>query len=58
MRSDSDRPFKQFMDALEELTMVISLHGTASTEADLARARVRGLRELAADAWRAKDAAA
>ena len=52
------RPYKQFMDALEELSMVVSLHGTASTEANLARARVRGLREQAAEAWRAKDQAA
>lgn len=52
----SERPYRQFMDALEELDLVISLHGTASTEADLARAHVRHLREVAADAWRSRAA--
>lgn len=51
-----ERPYKQFMDALEELALVISLHGTASTEAELARAHLRRLREVAADAWRSRAA--
>jgi dihydroorotase len=50
------RPYRAFMDALEELEMVVSLHGTASTEADIMRANVRRLREVAADAWRTRAA--
>jgi hypothetical protein len=50
------QPYKQFMEALEELDLVISLHGTGSTEADMARSHVRRLREAAAEAWRSRAA--
>lgn len=49
--------FGVFMDALEELELVVSLHGTASVEADLARAHVRNAREEAVKAWREREAA-
>lgn len=49
--------FGQFMDALEEYELVVSLHGTASVEADLARAHVRVAREEAVKAWREREAA-
>ena len=49
-------PYRTFFDALEELELVVSLHGTASFEASLARAEVRRVRELATEAWRAKAA--
>jgi hypothetical protein len=45
------------MDSLEELELVVSLHGTASVEADLARAHVRNAREEAVKAWREREAA-
>lgn len=45
-------PYRTFFYALEELELVVSLHGTASVEAALARAEVRRVRDLAADAWR------
>ena len=49
--------FGVFMDALEDYELVVSLHGTASVEADLARAAVRMARENAIQAWRELDAA-
>ncbi len=45
-------PFAAFFDALEELELTVEMHGTASVEADMARANVRRHREDAADAWR------
>ncbi len=55
-QEDGRSPYRSFFDALEELELVISLHGAASVEASLARAEVRRVRELAADAWRSKAA--
>ena len=49
-------PYRTFFGALEELELVVSLHGTASIEASLARAEVRRVRELATEAWRAEAA--
>lgn len=49
--------FGAFMDALEEYELTVSLHGTASVEADLARAHVRAARENAIVAWRELEAA-
>jgi hypothetical protein len=46
------RPIKQFLEALEDFELTVSLHGPGSTQAHLARVHVRKLRELAADAWR------
>lgn len=61
MRSEREEafrsPYRSFFDALEQLELVVSLHGTASVEASLARAEVRRVRELAAEAWRSKIAA-
>lgn len=51
-------PYRQFIEGLEELSMVISLYGTSSLEAREARANVRRLRENAATAWRQRSAAA
>jgi hypothetical protein len=51
-------PYKRFFEALEDLEMVISVHGTASSEADLLRAHVRALREQVIDAWRSQRTAA
>lgn len=50
-------PYRAFLDALEELDLVVSLHGTASVEAAMARAEVRRARELAAEMWRSRRAA-
>lgn len=47
-------PYRAFFDALEELEMVVSLHGTASLEAEMARAEVRRVRGEAAASWRRK----
>lgn len=54
---EGSSPYRTFFEALEELELVVSLHGTASIEASLARAEVRRVRELAAEAWRSKIAA-
>jgi hypothetical protein len=54
--ADGRSPYRSFLDALEELELVISLHGTASVEASLARAEVRRVRELATEAWRSQAA--
>jgi hypothetical protein len=45
-------PFAAFFESLEELEMAIDMYGTASVEADMARANVRLHREGAASAWR------
>ncbi len=50
-------PYRDFFEALEELELVVSLHGTASIDAVEARASVRIARESAAEAWRARTAA-
>jgi hypothetical protein len=50
-------PYRAFLDALEELDLVVSLHGTASVEAAMARAEVRRARDLAAQKWRSQLAA-
>jgi len=47
-------PYRTFFDALDELEMAISVYGTASVEADFARAEVRRHREGAASAWRSQ----
>ncbi len=47
-------PYRAFFDALEELEMTITVYGTASLEADMARAEVRRHREGAAQAWRSQ----
>jgi hypothetical protein len=52
-----DKPYKAFIDALEEFSMTVSLYGSASDEAELARARVRRFREAAAETWRSRLAA-
>jgi hypothetical protein len=52
-----DKPYKAFMNALEDFSMTVSLYGPASSEAELARARVRQFREAAADTWRTRLAA-
>ncbi len=59
MRSDvmTKSQFGVFMDSLEELSLVVSLHGTASIEADMARAAVRVAREEAVKAWQEREAA-
>ena len=51
-------PFAAFFDSLEELEMAIDMYGTASVEADMARANVRRHREGAADAWRKQSVSA
>jgi hypothetical protein len=51
-------PYRAFLDALEELSLTISLHGTASAQAHLARAHVRDARGVAAEAWRRRQRAA
>jgi hypothetical protein len=55
---DTRSPFQKFFDSLEELEMTVEMHGTASVEADLARAQVRLCREGAAQAWRAQSVSA
>jgi hypothetical protein len=55
---DTRSPFRKFFDSLEELEMTIEMHGTASVEADLARAQVRLRRDGAAQAWRSQSASA
>ena len=47
-------PYRAFFDALEELEMVITVYGTGSVEADMARAEVRRHRADAANAWRSQ----
>jgi len=47
-------PFRAFFDSLEELEMTITVYGTASVEAEMARAEVRRNREGAAQAWRSQ----
>jgi hypothetical protein len=56
--TDTRSPFQKFFDSLEELEMTVEMHGTASVEADLARAQVRLRREGAAQAWRAQSVSA
>ncbi|MGH2757936.1 MAG: hypothetical protein ACRDKJ_00060 [Actinomycetota bacterium] len=56
-RSEGRLPYRRFLDALEELELVVSLHGRASVEASLARAEVRRVRDLATEAWRSNAAA-
>jgi hypothetical protein len=51
-------PYRAFFDALEELEMTITVYGTASVEADMARAEVRRHREGAAQAWRTQSTTA
>lgn len=53
----AEKPYKAFMGALEDFSMTVSLYGPASSEAEFARARVRQLREAAADTWRNRLAA-
>jgi hypothetical protein len=52
--SETKSPFRAFFDSLEELEMTITVYGTASVEADMARAAVRRTREGAATAWRSQ----
>ena len=52
VQRETKTPYRAFFDALEELEMVITVYGTASVEADMARAEVRRYREGAAQAWR------
>ena len=49
---EAKSPYRAFFDALDELEMTITVYGTASVEADYARAEVRRHREGAASAWR------
>lgn len=49
---ETKTPYRAFFDSLEELELVVSVYGTSSVEADMARAEVRRNREGAAQAWR------
>jgi len=49
---EAKSPFRAFFDSLEDLELTITVYGTASVEADMARADVRRTREGAAQAWR------
>ena len=45
-------PYRAFFDALDDLELAITVYGTGSVEADMARATVRRHRADAAGAWR------
>jgi len=57
-RSEEGAPYRRFIDALEDFSLNVSLHGSSSLEVAEARANVKRRRELAADAWRRSRTAA
>lgn len=57
-QSEQDTAYRLFLNALEEFWDEVALHGTASTEAALARAKVSEARLAAIHEWRREQAAA
>lgn len=55
--ADPSDAYEEFLAALEDLELVKSLHGSASEEAQAARAHVRYARKRAASVWRETHAA-
>jgi len=51
VETETKSPFREFFDSLDELEMTVTVYGTGSVEADMARATVRRLRQNAAQAW-------